>query len=136
MTVTSKNRHTEASQPHWLEWVTGIISALLILGMVGWIAGEAILQEETPPQFRAEVRNTTPVQDSFLMEVEIYNEGSATAAAVEVRGEAIEGEDVLEAAEATFDYIPGKSSAKGGLFFKEDPRGHTVEVRVIGFADP
>jgi uncharacterized protein (TIGR02588 family) len=136
MTITSKSRHTEASKPDWLEWVTGILSAILVLGIVGWIAGQAILDRDTPPEFRSTIHSTQAVAGGFRIEFELFNDGSTTAAAVEVRGEMLSDDAALETAQVTFDYVPGKSSARGALLFAEDPAGREIRIRAVGYTDP
>lgn len=136
MTITSKSRHTESSKPDWLEWATGIVSALLVLGIVGWIAGQAMLHQETPPEFRSTIHSTQAVAGGFRVEFELFNDGSTTAAAVKVRGELMGGAAASEAAQVTFDYVPGKSSARGALLFAEDPAGRDIRIRAIGYTEP
>lgn len=136
MTTTAKNRHTEAKQPHWIEWVTGAVSAVLILGMVAWIAGEALLQEVTAPSFRSQVRAITVVEGGHRVEFEISNQGTTTAAAVVVRAEIMEAGRPAETAEVTFDYVPGNSKANGGVIFAQDPAGREIRLGAIGYTDP
>ncbi|MCF6370278.1 TIGR02588 family protein [Rhizobium halophilum] len=136
MTVTSKSRSTESTQPHWLEWLVGAVSAVLIIAMTGWIAGEAILHQETAPEFRVENLATQVVKDGFRVEFEIFNDGTSTAAAVKVRGELIRGGQVTETAETTFDYVPGRSSSRGGLFFSQSPAGGDIRIRALGYTEP
>ncbi|MCJ8518660.1 uncharacterized protein (TIGR02588 family) [Pseudorhizobium tarimense] len=136
MTVTSKSGNVEASAPHWLEWATGIISMLLIIGMIGWIAGEAIFQQQTSPAFRSEVVATHEVDGGFRVEFEIFNDGTSTAAAVEVRGELAGPGQPTETAETTFDYVPARSSSKGGLIFTQNPSGGVIRIRAVGYTEP
>lgn len=137
MTTTSRNRHKESGEPHWLEWVTGIVSAILILAMIAWITGVSILREEVPPRFRSTVTAVQPVHGGYHVGFEIVNEGTITAAAVVVRGEIVEGGQVVEAGEVTFDYIPATSKSSGGMLFLQDPAGRDeVRVRAVGYTDP
>ena len=50
MTKTEKGRHRERHDPHWIEWLTGIVSAILVAGMIGWLGWEAFTREATPPE--------------------------------------------------------------------------------------
>src|SRR5688572_10493179 len=109
MTTSSKSHNIEASEPNWLEWVTGIVSTLIVLGIIGWIAGQAIVEQETPPEFRSETLATQAVAGGFRVDFEIFNDGSTTAAGVEVRGELMEAGNPVGDAQVTFDYVPGKS---------------------------
>ena len=136
MTVSSRSGNIEAAAPHWLEWVTGVFSTLLVLTMIGWIAAQAILQPDTPPDFRSEMSAIGPVKDGFLVEFEIFNDGTSTAASVEVRGELTEADRPAEVVQATFDYIPGKSSVRGGFLFAQNPEGRDIRIRAIGYTEP
>lgn len=136
MTMSSKSRSIEAAAPYWLEWVTGLLSILLVLGMIGWIATEAILHPKTAPEFRSEILAIRAVKDGFRVEFEIFNDGTATAAAVEVRGELMEEDGSTETAEATFDYVPARSSAKGGFVFAQNPEERSIRIRAVGYTEP
>jgi uncharacterized protein (TIGR02588 family) len=136
MTVTSKSKSIEAAEPHWLEWLVGVVSALLIIAMTGWIAGEAVLHQETAPEFRAEILAMQVVRVGFRVEFEIFNEGTSTAAGVKVRGELISGGQATETAETTFDYVPGRSSSRGGLFFSQNPAGGDIRIHALGYTEP
>ena len=136
MTTTSKRRHTEAIQPHWLEWVTGTIAALLVLAMIAWVAKEAMLGEDTAPSFVVRQLSTTAVDGGHRVELEITNQGTTTAAAVVVRAEIANADGSADEAEVTFDYVPGNSRATGGVFFSQDPAGRDISLRAIGYTDP
>jgi len=136
MTTTSKRRHTEATQPHWLEWVTGIIAALLVLAMIAWVAKEAILGEDTAPSFVVRQLSTVAVDGGHRVEFEITNRGTATAAAVVVRAQIVGAAGSADTAEVTFDYVPGNSTATGGVFFNQDPAGRDITLHAVGYTDP
>lgn len=136
MTVSSRSGNMEAAAPHWLEWATGAISTLLVLAMIGWIAGQALLQPKTAPELRSEISAIRPVKNGFLVEFEVFNDGTSTAASVEVRGEMMEGDRPAEVAQATFDYVPGQSSARGGFLFVQNPDGRDIRIRAVGYTEP
>jgi len=136
MTTTSKKRHTETQQPHWVEWLTGIVSAALVLGMIAWMAGEALFQQDVAPSFRSQVVATAAVEGGHRVEFEISNQGTSTAAAVVVRAELIEAGRSVEAAEVTFDYVPGKSTVIGGVIFSQNPAGLDIRLAAVGYTDP
>ena len=61
---------------------------------------------------------------------------AATAAAVQIEGELLDGERVIATSQVTLDYVPGNSERRGGLFFREDPEAHGLKVRALGYAEP
>ncbi|OHV82269.1 TIGR02588 family protein [Rhizobium sp. LCM 4573] len=136
MTITAKNRHTEAHEPHWVEWVTGIVSALIVFLMIAWIAKEAWMEDGAPPEFSIEVTGRGAAADGYRVEFDIANRATTTAAAVVVRGEIVDGGEVAEDAEVTFDYVPAESKSSGALLFSQDPGAREVRIRTIGYIDP
>ena len=101
MTKSVRNRHLETSKAHWVEWATGLVSLLLVLGMIVWIAVEAMTQEDVPPSFDVAVTGGAPVEGGFRLEFDILNQGTTTAAGVLVRAEVVQAQQVIYPAEAT-----------------------------------
>jgi uncharacterized protein (TIGR02588 family) len=115
-----------------LEWVAAGLGLLAIL-FVGAVIGREALTAEAAQLPALEVRATRIVPNAagFVVEFEVVNRASGTAAAVE-----IEGKVGAETSNATLDYVAGNASAKGGLFFRQDPRGQKLELRALGFQTP
>ena len=115
-----------------LEWIAATLGLLGIL-FVGAIVGREALSGE-PDQLPAlEVRagRIVPNAAGYVVEFEVVNHASGTAAAVEV-----EGKLGTETSSATLDYVAGNASTRGGLFFRRDPRGQKLELRALGFQTP
>src|SRR3954467_4331231 len=121
MTNTIENRPSEAEDPSWIEWATGLVSALLVIVVIGWIAWEALTDEDKPPEFAISVTGRQAVQGGYRVTFDISNAASRTASAVVVRGEILEGGKAVEEAEVTFDYVPAQAKVKGAIFFSHDP---------------
>ena len=136
MTRTSKSQHTEKQDPHWIEWLTGIVSAILVAAILGWIGFEAITRGSEPPALSIRIAGQTEINGLFRVSFEIGNSAPTTAAAVTVVGELRQGERVVETAEVQFDYVPAESQAEGALFFANDPRANALSIRPTGFTDP
>ena len=49
----------------------------------------------------------------------VINNGEQTASNVEIEGVLKNGSESVETSGVTIDYVPSKSEAKGGLFFKK-----------------
>jgi uncharacterized protein (TIGR02588 family) len=77
-----------------------------------------------------------PQQGRFLVRVQAVNESRATAAALRVEGTLRRGSDLVERSELEFDYLPGRSSREGGLFFTADPRGLQLELAARSYRAP
>ncbi len=60
MTRSDMNKHAEAIRPHWIEWVTGILSTLLVLSMIAWVTWEALSHATNRRTFRHAWRASNP----------------------------------------------------------------------------
>jgi len=136
MTDISRRPHSETQDPHWIEWATGIVSALLVLAMIGSVGFEAIVEEDQPPEFGIAITSRGAVQGGYRVEFDIANHASRTAAAVVVRGEIMDQGEAAEDAEVTFDYVPTQSKSSGAMLFSEDPGQREVRIRAVGYTDP
>ncbi|KXG87232.1 hypothetical protein [Agrobacterium bohemicum] len=135
MTKTIGDKNLEAQNPHWLEWLTGLVSAVIVLAVVGWIAKDAFRDQDTTPDLGATVVTTEQRSNKFQVLFEVSNGASATASQVTVHGEILDGSDIVEKASTILDYVPGKSKARGGLIFKNDPTGRII-LNVSAFNEP
>ncbi|EUB98995.1 Conserved hypothetical protein CHP02588 [Rhizobium sp. CF080] len=136
MTTTANKRHSEAKEPHWIEWATGMVSALVVVAMIAWVGYKAWTDEDMQPEFSIAVTERRPVEGGYRVAFEISNKATATAAAVTVRGEIVDGDNVVEDAEVTFDYVPAQSKSSGAILFSQDPGAREVRVRAVGYTDP
>ncbi len=136
MTTTAKNRHTEAREPRLIEWATGVVSAILVVAMIGWVGYEAWMDEDMPPEFSIAITARTQVEGGYRVEFDIANKATVTAAAVTVRGEILDGGNMVEDADVTFDYVPAESKSSGAILFSQDPGAREVRIRAVGYTDP
>lgn len=136
MTRSASRLNAEKIKPHWIEWLTGLVSTLLVLATIGWIVFETIIAEDRPPELTAQILEIEPVSSGWRVMVEIRNSGDQAAAAVEVKGVLSDGDSTIEEAEATFDYVPAGSTTRGGLIFVNDPSRHSLEILPTSFTEP
>lgn len=136
MTTISVKPHRETGKPHWVEWLTGLVSAILIVAMLGWVGWEAVSEDDMAPEFGIEITARSAVEGGYRVEFDIINTATRTAAAVMVRGEMRDGDNVIEQADISFDYVPAQSKASGALFFTHDPDQAQLTIRAIGYTDP
>lgn len=136
MTRSASRLNAEKMKPHWIEWLTGLVSTLLVLATIGWILYETIITEDRPPQLTAQILKTERVASGWQVMVEVSNSGDQAAAAVEVKGVLMDGSSTVEEAEATFDYVPGGSTTRGGLIFVNDPSRARLEILPTAFTEP
>ncbi|WP_306752324.1 TIGR02588 family protein [Paracoccus actinidiae] len=120
-----------------LEWISAAIGLVLTVAMLGFIGWQAWKHTgEEPPAIKVHVQHILPAGDGYVVEFVAVNLSPATAAAVQIEGELIEGERVIATSQVTLDYVPGNSERRGGLFFRENPQGYDLEIRALGYAQP
>lgn len=128
--------HTEADNPHWMEWLTGLISLILIALLIGYVSWSALTEQMEPPEFAIEATGMEHVPGGYRITFDIENRANSTAAAVTVRGELKRGEESVETVDVTFDYVPGQSQSSGAILFLTDPGSAQLTLRAIGYTDP
>ncbi|WP_284757039.1 TIGR02588 family protein [Agrobacterium sp. fls2-241-TYG-188a] len=136
MTKNADGKNIEAKHPHWIEWLTGMISAILVVVLIGIIAKDAFTDKDLVPDLSAAVTGMEQRSGGYQIAFDITNKASVTASQVRVLGELKEGDEVVETAETVLDYVPGRSHAKGGMVFRSDISGKTVALRVSAFNEP
>lgn len=136
MTKISKSKNVEKRKPHWIEWATGALSALVVVIVILWIGRDAMIDRDPSPNLIGVILSTEQRSDGFQVLFEIRNDASETASQVNVQGEIRDGNLVLERVETVLDYVPGNSKAKGGFVFRQDPAGKTVTVHANAFSNP
>ena len=130
-------KRKQAPREPLLEWLAAAVGLLLSLAVVAIIGREALNGEmEQPPAIEVRAERVVPLRSGFLVEVEAANRSGGTAAIVEVEGTLKSGEATVETSTLAFDYVPGHAERKGGLFFKADPRTHSLELRALGYQAP
>ncbi|WP_037084867.1 TIGR02588 family protein [Neorhizobium vignae] len=136
MTITANKRHREAKEPHWIEWATGMVSALVVVAMIAWVGYKAWTDADMEPEFTITITERRPVEGGYRVAFDIVNKATVTAAAVAVRGEIVDGDNMVEDADVTFDYVPAQSQSSGAILFSQDPGAREVRVRAVGYTDP
>ena len=136
MSSTHRQRHTEADNPHWMEWLTGLVSAALIATLIGYVGWNAATDVMVPPEFAIEATGMERMTGGYRITFDIENRANTSAAAVIVRGELLRGDESVESVDVTFDYVPGESQSSGAILFSTDPGSAQLTLRAIGYTDP
>lgn len=119
----------KAAERPFLQILVAAVGLVMTLWAAGVILGEA-LQPGRPTALSVSVENERLTPTSRIVEVIVKNEGSETAASVEITG-AVGG----ETASATIDYVPGDGEASASLSFPAATTG-SAEVTVSGWTEP
>jgi len=135
MTDGRESRDGTGRKSKW-EWVAAAVSTALVLAVVGYMAFDAVARPRTPPAIEVARGNVLQVRGGWLVEFRAFNHGHETAAGVKVEGTLEDGGRTVETSEATLDFVPGRATRRGGLFFREDPRARAMELRALGYQEP
>lgn len=136
MTTSKGSQHTESPDPHWIEWLTGAICALLVTAMLGWIGYDIYRYQPEDARFEIAVTGVEGQASQYRVKFDIRNLSMTTAAQVQVRGDLQKDDATRESADVTFDYVASESKDTGTLFFRDDPRSGTLNINVSGYTQP
>ena len=128
------------AKPHrepLLEWASATVGLALTFAILGLIGREALRGDAAqPPAVEVVPVSVARAGSSFVVEVAVVNRSGGSAAEVEVEGVLKQGDRALETSTLVLDYVPGHAERRGGLFFREDPRRHRLELRPLGYQRP
>ncbi len=128
-------RRSEQPRITLAEWVVAGVGAAIVLGVLVFLLFH-IADEQTPPDILVTV-DSMHAGTNYLVEVEVVNRGTRTAADVRIEGELRSAAGVaIETSAATLDYLPGRARRRVGLFFRQDPRVHHLQLRATGYREP
>ena len=112
------------------QWIVAAIGLVVTLGAVGLMVFE-LFQQQRPPTLIPRIVEVQATPAGYVAEVEVSNDGSDTAAGVELEG--VQGPVT---ASATLDYVPGRGSATAFLRFPADPRTAPPALSIKGWSAP
>lgn len=129
----NRNRHDERSGT--LEKLFTVLSLILITAIVIYLGRES-LATQTPAAFILKPADPIKRGDFKAIDVYIENTGDKAAKAVNLKGEVVGPDGKPIEAEATLDWLPGRSSRRATLIFPLDAPTTTPELEIIGYEDP
>lgn len=115
------------------EWVSLLISLLLLAGVVGTVIALWLRPADNPPRFRIERGQVRNDAEHYYLPVTVINDGDATGAQVTIAG-TLRGINAEETANTTFDFVPARSRVAGVLVFSSEPT--VAAVRVVSYQQP
>ncbi len=121
-----------AAPTPWLELLLALISAAVILTLVGYL-GFLGWQGRTPrpPEIAVELGGAQPLGTGWLVPFHASNLGDQPAGQITV--ELAAGDD---RAETTVDFLAAHSSVRGGFFLPSDPGMAQMKARALGYLEP
>lgn len=120
-----------------LEWAAAAFGALVALFLIGLVVLEAARSPgDRLPRLDARVVALERAGTLHFVDLELSNASAQSAATVQVEATLRRAGAEVDQGSATIDYVPGNSTARGGIVLREDPRGGQLEVAIIGFEIP
>ncbi|MET4691172.1 TIGR02588 family protein [Sinorhizobium fredii] len=118
------------------EWVLAGISCLALLTALGYLIVDGLSGRNGTAQLIVLPVEVTATNGGYVVEFAAENHAGKSVAAVEIRGELRNGDEVVEESSATLDYIPQQSERKGALIFRRDPKAHELRLFASGYSEP
>jgi uncharacterized protein (TIGR02588 family) len=131
--MTGKKGTTSVAPRTKAEWVSLIISIVLLAGVVAMVFALWLSPSKKPARFRIDRGSVRNESGHYYLPITVINEGDATGAQVTVEGRIRESGNEQPSA-TTFDFIPAHSSVNGVLIFDTEPSA--AELRVISYQQP
>lgn len=135
-TGSRRGRQKKQQGTSWLEWTASGLGLVLAVGGIGYLLWDGMTGGSQPPAVQVEMRGIVDRQPGYTVEFRASNRSGNTAASVVIEGELRRDGETIESSETTFDYIPGRSQRRGGLYFSNDPRQFELQLRPKGYVDP
>lgn len=122
--------------PPLSEWIAAAFGLLLLLGCTGFLLYDALTGDHQPPSPAVRITGIEAQDGRFLVRLRVVNQSRETASGLRIEGELRRGPEVVERSAMDLDYLPGRSSREGGLFFREDPRTLQLVVSPRSYQQP
>ena len=119
-----------------LETIAAAVGAILALATLSIIAWDGIADQGRPALITLRASAVHAYEDGFVVEIVAQNGGDDTAAELLVEGTLQKGAETVETSEVLFDYVPSRSSRRGALYFRQDPRQCALLLRAKGYREP
>ena len=127
-TARKKKKATNETARTTAEWVSLVISLVLIAGVLGVVIALWVRETGAPVRFRVERGAVRNEGERFYLPLTVTNDGDAAGTQVTVEGRLGGNGGDTNSAATTFDFIPAHSSVECVLLFPRDPSAAEVSV--------
>lgn len=120
-----------------IEWVCGAASAILIVGVIAFLAFEAAFGDGKPPDLAATIERLEDIGNGTLVWVSVTNSGGEAAADVGVEAVVATAGAAPARKQLRFDYIAAHAVRRGAFLVQD--RGvaaKDLQVTIHGFSEP
>ena len=112
------------------EWFSLGVSALLILGLAGYLVFQGLQLQ--PPYVPVEARplldQARPEGERFILPIEVVNRGDRTLRDLTLEIRSLDRDGKEQSRELQIDYLGERSSQKAFVYLERDPATAQVEV--------
>ncbi|MAM75376.1 MAG: hypothetical protein CMO29_16395 [Tistrella sp.] len=119
-----------------LEWIIASVAAAALVALAAWLGYLALTEPAGTPALAVRPTAVQQAGAGWVVTFEARNTGPRTASEVEIEGEILADGHVLARGRTRIDYLPARSTRKGGILFDRDPTGAALRMRAVGYADP
>jgi uncharacterized protein (TIGR02588 family) len=119
-----------------IEWIVSSTGTILFMFTLGFVLYNAVFGNGTPANINLRTLSVQQNGTDYLITIEAFNKGDASVEGLEVEVKLLDNGNEVEKGVTTFDYVPGNSKRKGGIFFRNNPKEYKIELRPLGFEEP
>jgi uncharacterized protein (TIGR02588 family) len=126
-------KQQEGSDP--LETLVSVVSALLLLGAIGFLIWEGISLTE-PPRFEAETGVMWTSDGRYYLPMEVYNSGGESVQNLGLSVTLKDGEKTVARTETAIAWLPAHSQRRAVVIFDQNPEAYRVVTSFKGYEPP
>ena len=134
--AVSKRGAARKGATHALEWLLGGVGAVMLFVGVVYLIRDGLSRSDRPGAVEAKVTDVVRAGDAFVVRFELHNAGDETLSNLHVTARLIEGDREIETASAVVDYLPARSTQRGGFYLRHDPERYELEIGPEGYQTP
>lgn len=126
-------RRREGSDP--LETLVSLLSALLLLGAIGFLVWEGVSLTE-PPTFEAETGAVWHSDGRYYLPLVVRNSGGESVQNLGLNVTLEEGARTVAQAETAIVWLPAHSQRRAVVIFDQDPKAYRIVTSFEGYEPP
>ena len=119
-----------------LEWLLGGIGAAMLFVGVVFLVRDGLSSSDRPGPVEATVIEGVRAGAASNVRFELHNAGDETLSNLRVTARLAEGDREIETASTVVDYLPARSTQRGGFFLRHDPERYDLEIAPEGYQTP
>jgi uncharacterized protein (TIGR02588 family) len=124
------------SRTERLEWTLGIVSGLIVLGVIVFLAIQGVTGSGKLPDLEVTKEGTAMAGGAPQLRFTLANRGDRAATQVGVSLTLRDGSGAAEVRRLTVDHVPARSEVTGAFVLPPDWQTLTRTLAVEGYLDP